>query len=198
MTQIANVELPPIYDASRADNAILDMVKKRIRAGIMPPRWHIPYLDNTAHPLYPTWSYLVCGRSGSMKSTLMSHLVRKWSQMLHEENKDRALKRVIVYVKPEENIEMARYQTWDTQPFSLQELVGGKPGAKAVSEAIAKQSTPPVLFIGDSESDEYVPKVKRRRPVRFSTQDITNACDALRDGLFFVQMESALLVIAGR
>lgn len=193
------VTLPPMFDANRADIAILEMVEQRKKKGIMPLRWHIPYLDNTAHPLYPMWSYLICGRPSSMKSTLLSHLVSRWAETLAEENKDRDLKRVIVFVKPEETVEMARYQTWDEKPWPLNEVVAGKPSADEMKAAIAKQSAPPTIFIGDAESAALLPKSKGgHQPQRYSVEDIDNACDALVSGnMFYEQCEIACIVVDG-
>lgn len=181
-----DADLPPLYDATRADLAILEMVKRRKAQGILPLRWGVPYLDNTAHPLYPAWSYLICGRPGSMKSTFMSYLVTRWARALAQENAGRDLKRFILVVKPEESIEVARIQTWESNPHSLPDIVGGKPSPKDIGEVVGRQTDTPIVYMGDSESDMYTPKPKKDSPlvVKFSTRDIQRACMAIKNGLF--------------
>ena len=178
------IVLPPMMDASTADRAIFDMVKARQEAGVEPLDWHIPYLQNTAYPLFPRWTYNICGRSGSMKSTLMSYLIKRWGMdLMIEWEKTKNVRRIGLFYKPEENMEMGRYQTWTTRTWSFVDLVRGSPNLDELEKDIAQQTRPPIIFMGDTES-RHLTGSTMLSGGRISTRDIWNACDYIKGGGF--------------
>ena len=189
-------ELPPILSASDADTALLKLVEKRQKSGAQPLRWHIPYFDNTAHPLFPTWSYLILGRPGSMKSTLLAYLVKCWGMDLTKENEGRKLKRVGIFYRPGETIEQGRHATWNDKGIKFVDILRGKPSTAEMKSAIAKQSRPPILFMGQTEIKTLLPKA-RLGSGRVSTRDLWRVCEQVMGGLFYEETEIAFLAADG-
>jgi len=191
-----DTKLPPIFNASTADTALLKLVQKRQAEGVHPLRWHIPYFDNTAFPLFPTWSYLICGRPGSMKSTLLAYLVKMWGKDLAVENEGRDLKRVGIIYRPEETVEQARHATWEYKATSYVDILNGKPKIEDMKKIIAMQKQPPILYMGQTEVKELAPTARINRG-RVSTRDLWRACEAVKKGQFFEKTEIAFLAVDG-